>query len=347
MAAEAPPQTIVIGQGPVANAIAGKLASAGHNVLQVGLRGGSRADFAALVPPKQVWPLQPEAAVEAPEPARVADSIMMELGSDGLIHVSVDGQPSIVPAHIVIASSRAAARLMPQLNLKLPLRPVRCHVVMLKKAVSLAPVTYLPRGTIHALPEGGILYDGLIDPRQATFLAVPDLAVQSALEDWLARQGAEPAAAPEIATSATTPDFLPALGQWPELPQLWLGVGWHVYGPAVAGSLATKLAAMMDGEVNTDIEISRLEPARFHTGRWEKTERPAWLPEHAQPQLVGGLKEVTRADTVNTIDAPTVERGKNVQMIETPTVQRAGQPQINTRPAKGKAQVAQLGKKLV
>jgi hypothetical protein len=340
------PQTIVIGQGPVANAIAGKLAGAGHNVSQVGLRGGSRADFPAFTLPKQAWPLQPEAAVEAPAPARIADSVMMETGSDGLIHVSIDGQPSVVPAHIVIASSRAAARLLPQLNLKLPLRPVRCHVVMLKKPVGLEAVTYLARGAIHALPEGGILYDGLIDPRQATFLAEPDPAVQGALEDWLAKQGAEPAAAPEIMTSATTPDFLPAFGAWPELPQLWLSVGWHVYGPAVAGGMATKLAAMMGGEVNTDIEISRLDAARFHVGRWEKTERPAWLPERSQPQLVGGLKEVTRADTVNTIDTPTIERGKTVQMIDTPTVQRAGQGQINTRSSKGKAQVAQLGKKI-
>jgi hypothetical protein len=338
--------TIIIGQGPVANAIAGKLAGTGHNVLQVGLRGGSRADFPAFALPKQVWPLQPEAAIEAPVPALIADSVMMEMGSDGLIHVSIDGQPSVVPAHIVIASSRAAARLMPQLNLKLPLRPVRCHVVMLKRPVELEAVTYLSRGAIYALPEGGILYDGLIDPRQATFLAVSDLAVQGALEDWLARQGAEPAATPEIVTSAATPDFLPAFGPWPERPQLWLSVGWHVYGPAVAGSMAAKMAAMMAGEVNTDIEISRLDAARFHVGRWEKTGRPAWLPEHPQPQLVGGLKEITRADTVNTVETPTVERGKNVQMIETPTVQRAGQGQINTRSSRGKAQVAQLGKKL-
>jgi hypothetical protein len=61
---------------------------------------------------------------------------------------------------------------------------------------------------------------------------------------------------------------------------------------------------------------------------------------------VGGLKEITRADTVNTIDSPTIERGKNVQLSSGPVVQRAGQGQVNVRAAKGKATVAQLGKKI-
>lgn len=339
-------QTIVIGQGAVANAIAGQLAQAGHGVMQLALGGGTYPSLPAIIPPKQVWPLGAQPPIPTVAPPVFAGSLLLQLNPEGKLQLTIDAQPPVVPAHIVIASSRAAARLLPQVQLKLPLRPVRCHAVPLKQPASIDEVTNLSRGSIVNVPQNSsVFYDGLIDPRQATFQTTPDDAVKTALEQWLAKRGAEAAGVPAVIATATTPDFLPAFGNWQvdgnkQFSNLWLAVGWHMWGAAVAGSVAAKLLAMLGGDTNTDIDISRLAPTRFHTGNWQKSERPAWLPEHARPQLVGGPKDVTRADTVNTIDGPSVERGKNIQVNESPTTQRAGQ--ITSKAAKGKVQVHPL-----
>jgi len=325
----------------VATAIAAQLAQAGQVVMQIGLAGGNRVQLPVLTTPKQVWPGQVRPPLPSAPPALVAQDIALAVTPEGQLEVIIDDQAPLRPERLVIASARAAALLMPQLNVKLPLRPVRCHVVNLAGAGTPEPVTYLSRGSIFNLgAPAAILYDGLIDPRQATYLQMHDLAVQGALGAWLAKRGLEAAGVPQVVTTATTPDYLPAFGAWEGQPQLWLAVGWHVWGASVAGSMAAKLAEMMlKGEVVTDVDMSRLNPARFHTGNWQKTPRPAWLPEFSQPQLVGGLKDVTHADTVNTVNGPTVERAGTVKTADGPITQRA---QVQTRPAKPKVQTGGL-----
>ncbi|HEX2859592.1 MAG TPA: hypothetical protein VHP58_05305 [Alphaproteobacteria bacterium] len=339
-------QTVVIGHGVVANAIAGQLAQAGHAVTHVALAGGNHADLPSVLPPRQVWPLEAQPAVAPAAEPMFAETLQLSLNAAGQLQLAINGQPPVVPAHIIIASSRAAARLLPQVGLKLPLRPVRCHAVPLRLPAGIAETTHLSRGSIIFVPQNNsILYDGLIDPRQATFQQTADTAVQTALEQWLIKRNAAAGGPAAVLTTATTPDFLPAFGPWQvdgnkQFATLWLAVGWHMWGTGIAGSVAAKLLAMLGGDTNTDIDISRLNPTRFHTGNWQKAERPSWLPEHAQPQLVGGQKEVTRADTVNTVDSPNVERGKNIQVNEAPTMQRAGQ--ITSKNTKSKVQVSPL-----
>jgi hypothetical protein len=320
-------QAIVIGRNPMAAAIAARLAEGAYEVLRLGLEGPAPAALPLFnSAPAAVWPLPLQPAASSPQQPVLAADLKLERLADNRLRLTAGERLPETPDLLVIASARAAARLLPQLGLRLPLRPVRCHQLPLTPGAALDDTAHLPRGSIQSFgPPPAILYDGILDPRQATFATAPDTAVAEALNHWLGRRKATAAGPATALATATTPDFLPAFGPWPDLPGLWLAVGWHIWAATLAGSVARRLAAAVAGNPINEVEISRLTPARFQSGAWQPTPRPAWLPEGPQPQLVGGQKEVTRATTVNTVETPTVERMQNVQLTDAPTLQMAGE----------------------
>ena len=109
---------IVIGQTAMGAAMASALQGAGYRVTHLVPQGGT-TPFAltGLPAPKAIWPLpqvQDAPAANAPSPQRLAE-LRVELNAEGRIAVTLPTGGREVPDLLVVASSRAAAQLLPTL----------------------------------------------------------------------------------------------------------------------------------------------------------------------------------------------------------------------------------------
>lgn len=334
----------VLGHGPVAETIAAALMAAGWPVTHV-VPQPLPKPFALPLH----CPIPQLSKLNAAQPA-LAQPITVE-GTPTTIAphpestlpwlVELDTGARLEAAHVIIASSKLAGKLLGPLGISLPLRPARAHqltfpgITAEQFGESLA--THLGYGTIAAFahqtdagaPVLDVVYDGLADPTQATFHTEPDTRVAHAISSWLAKHRSHliPLPQAEISTwsLATTPDYMPIIGPWmgTQVPKgLHIVAGYAAWGPVLATGLAQVYINAL-GSQQWPAELAFTDPTRFAEGRASAALKPIWLIERDNPlyspafagnvRLLGG-KAMSFMNNVQLVGSGPPEYAHNVQM---------------------------------
>lgn len=234
-----------------------------------------------------------------------------------------------VQGRLVFTGTDSMQRLLSPLGLSLPMRPARGHIISLQlNAAAALPLILhrLQRGHLFLVPTGentlDLHYDAVNDPAQATANRQPSGPLVAALHQHV--QGLVPMLAGSkitnirTATHWLTPDFLPALGDWPGLEGLFLSVGWGGRKSAFAAGAAAKLVEMLVNPGATPFKT--LLPNRFGSGHWEAVKGPGSLlwaepTPAAQPQIIPSSKPEYMSN-VAMAESPNTQYANNVQQTE-------------------------------
>ncbi len=268
--------------------------------------------------------------------------------------LTLENGSTVQARHIIFTSARALRRVLPPLGLALPLRPARGHVMGLQTAQPHGlPLLLqrLERGHLFLVPtaprEVSLYYDGMNDPAQATFNINPNSQLISALQQHVARL--VPVLAGAVLTRCATlqewltPDFLPALGPWPGLPGVVVGVGWGGRATAYAAGAAHTLAEHV-ASGSMGINIQSLEPNRFASGMWQVVRQPGSLswqePTQNAPSMLSPKPEYMT--NVNMTEAPKAQYASKVQHIEKTIVESAARRAVVKTKERPKIQTASI-----
>lgn len=249
---------------------------------------------------------------------------------------------------IIVAAGAMTHLLLDTLELKLPLRPARQHLVTyhVREEVGFAMLTHrMRRGHVmmKRLREGPLMlaYDGLMDPMQATYSLQPDEGMMELLQVYLGGMVPALKTATEldtrVVTGAVTPDFRPVIGRWPGVRGLWVITGLGGRNYAYAAIIAQTIGQSLANE-NLLVNLTPFAPDRFELDRWPRFQRPPSLAWNEQATFSGKAKFAT---TVNTTGSGPAEFMNNVQMTGGKSVVQmggTGETRVRER-TKGKVQM--------
>lgn len=175
--------------------------------------------------------------------------------------------------HIVLCGSLSADQFIKQHQLKIPLRPARCHTVECSPTDTLPPqiVTYpLPEGDIYSRPSRSghhvVTYTGHFDQAQATSSRKVDEDAVTAMMTGMGHlfHGFRHAVVQDVKalTLAMTPDGAPYIGRVEALKGLYVvtGLGAHTYAYAAG---AAQIVADLIGGKDPAIDILPFSPDRY------------------------------------------------------------------------------------
>lgn len=219
--------------------------------LRSGLAGGLLVPGDAVVypPPVANWLLGAAAAAGA---RVIRDATVVAVAGDELATGSVrlaDGR-SIAGDAVVVATGTATPRLMPGV----PVRPRKGHLVITERAAGFVTHQLIELGYVkraHDVGTDSVAFN--VQPRATGQLLVGssrqvdvdsreiDPVILRQMLDRCVEFMPDLAAVPAIRTwtgfRAATPDGLPLVGPWPEMPGVWLATGHE--GLGITTSLAT------------------------------------------------------------------------------------------------------------
>ena len=254
--------------------------------------------------------------------------------------------------HIIFTSARALRRVLPPLGLALPLRPARGHVLVLQTPQPHGlplMLQRLHRGHIFIVPVSSkrvdIHYDAINDPAQSTLNMRTSQSLINALYQHVEFMIPSLSGAEVLGTTVSrfwlTPDFLPALGPWPGLPGVYVGVGWGGRGTALAAGAADILSQLvLTGE--TGVNIQSMAPNRFANGLWQVVKQPGSLTwQEPSIEIDTSLMSIKPEymENVNLVEAPKPQYATKVNQVEKTVVESAGRRAAPTMQAKSKPKV--------
>jgi glycine oxidase ThiO len=176
-------------------------------------------------------------------------------------HVAWTGEGTRHEGRMLVLASGAWGSAIPGLPRTLPVRPLRGQLLLLDQ-LPLTHVAYVaggylvPRGVtllVGATSEeagftNSVTGDGQMELLGIAQRAIPELASARVIEHWA---GLRP----------VTPDALPILGRDPDYPGLIYACGFSRNGILLAPWAATRLAALIAGEGDSD--LAPFTPSRF------------------------------------------------------------------------------------
>lgn len=225
--------------------------------------------------------------------------------------------------HIIITAGVFVSKLLNKLNISLPIRPARCHIL------HVTPNDIVPKQLIMARSALGhiymktnrhgrmmLTYDGLADAQQATYAITPNPATTM----WLQGEAARllPALANARIQEQTTvllsvsPDYLPCIGPLKDYPNISVGIAMGGRSFAFAAGTAKCLTALISGQ-DAPVDISPFTPNRFLESTWQKTRLPgnlasvnAFIPQ-PPPTINMVEKHIQRNDDAEIIQEMTAK----------------------------------------
>lgn len=261
--------------------------AAAEPYLRPGLAGGLLVPDDAVVypPPVAAWLL----AVAVAEGARVVrGTAVAALVDDGLPPGCVrlaDGQ-TVYGDAVVVAAGTATRRLVPGV----PLRPRKGHLVITDRVPGFVSHQLIELGYVKRAHDVGI--DSVafnVQPRATGQLLVGssrqvdddtrevDSAILRTMLDRCRAYMPGLATVPAIRTwtglRAATPDGLPLVGPWPELPGVWLATGHEGLGITTSLGTAELVARGLCGAA-TPLDPLPFLPARFSRSAFAAAEVP-------------------------------------------------------------------------
>ena len=244
--------------------------------LRLGLAGGLLVpdDGVVYPPPVAAWLL----AAAARDGARlIRDTTVVAVAGDGLAAGSVrlaDGR-TLPGDAVVVAAGTATPRLVPGA----PLRPRKGHLVITDRVPGFATHQLIELGYVkraHDVGTDSVAFN--VQPRSTGQLLVGssrqvdvdsrdiDRAILRQMLDRCREYMPDLAAVPAIRTwtgvRAATPDGLPLIGPWPELPGVWLATGHEGLGITTSLGTAELVAHGLCGTA-TPLDPLPFLPARF------------------------------------------------------------------------------------
>lgn len=187
----------------------------------------------------------------------------------------------------IITAGVHVGELLKKLDLNMPIRPARCHILHVtpNDKVPSELMTLRSRyGHIYMKTNRHgrmmLTYDGIADSNQATYTISPNVATSMWLQAEAARM-LPPLANAQVKEQTTvllsvTPDYLPCIGRVPKYKNLSVGIGMGGRSFALSGGVAQCLTdIIMQGEAGLDVSV--FSPGRFDSGDWKKVRLPSNL----------------------------------------------------------------------
>lgn len=287
--------------------------------------------------------LWPTSAYLVPSLPVLLQTALTNAGNVGILNLAPSaikfdktGQPEVQFAttrpinctHVVVAHEPTMHMLSMENELPLPMRPARGHVLTLQTSQphGLPMVLHrLTRGHVFFIPtkpnEIELHYDAINDPTQATLNTNPSPELVSALHQHaqMLFPSLHGSVLKQVRTIThwLTPDFMPALGLWGNLPSLAVGVGFGGRSAALAAAAASVLVSdILTSSANTSYAAFR--PERFATGTWQPVGRPGSLSWNDQAPGYGTGHEVatTYMDNVQLTGKAEAQYATKVNQVE-------------------------------
>ena len=202
----------------------------------------------------------------------VVEKVEMDAGR--ITKVVTDTGEECVAENYIIATGVWSGEFLKKINLSLPIRPARVHILQLIPTGSM-PNAILSSGekfgniVIKSQVNGRalVMYTASMDPAQATWSTDQD----PELIDWLRHQAGLMVTSLEhaqmrsvnVVTTAITPDKNPYIGQLEGVGNAYIAAGMNGKSYAYAAGAAKFLGALMRGEEHTfsDETVQALKPS--------------------------------------------------------------------------------------
>jgi|GEM_PF-7086857 len=285
-----------------------------------------------------------------------ADAAGIDVADPLRPRISLGNGEVLEASHVVLTGPAATAPLLKRMGLVLPLRPARGHVLRLvcKAAHGLPLVIHrLKRGHMFVIPQDDttvvLHYNAIADPSQATYGRRPSPELVKALQQHAAElipalRGATLERVDTV-THWLTPDYLPALGLWPGLDKIVVGMGFAGRDNGYAAGSARILMDILTQGKNP-MGMNAIAPNRFAGGAWKAVEGPGSLMwDNAQILAVdvamAGGAEASYMDKVTMVDPPAPRYASTVNQVEKTIMGGHKTMQVEqTRPGKSKIVMA-------
>ncbi|MDD9911878.1 MAG: FAD-binding oxidoreductase, partial [Alphaproteobacteria bacterium] len=261
--------------------------------------------------------------------------------------VKTDSKEVCIADTTIVSAGIFAGKLLSPLGIKIPLRPVRCHILEMVPNGEI-PVQVVVHGCekgfmrIRRTSSGKALvsYDGILDPEHSTY----SQDIDNDTVQWMRRKAGDILPALHNAslveartvTLASTADMVPCIGA-SSREGLLLAVGMNGKSYAYAAGTARILRSILEDEPYP-VNLSHMQPNRFESDTWSPIDMYQVLPTY-QPSAKEGDSEtdpsiqmaevqdveaadVKHAENVVTVEEGEAERGE-VQDVDAPEEQRA------------------------
>ncbi len=193
------------------------------------------------------------------------DAVDFILGQDRLRGVRTGGGETILADVLVACAGPWTARLLDLLGRRLPVEPIRGQIVRCRFARP--PLTHLvwgPLGYLVPRLNGEVLVGATME--RAGFDATPTLEGVATLCEAARRMAPGLMAAPFDRAWAglrpRLPDGLPAIGRFPDIPNLYVAAG-HYRNGILLGPLTGELVADLVLEKRPSVPLDPFSPGRF------------------------------------------------------------------------------------
>ena len=204
-----------------------------------------------------------------------SDEVDQFLVKEGKIcGVRTTGGDDCFAKHIVITAGVWSGRILTKGNMKLPIRPARCHLLQFTPSGHLPDKVFVLRGAIGdiyvkyvpVLGRAIVSYTGMMDQDQATWSTDIDPGaiemIQERLTHMLPALGQAHVAQSTVVSLAVTPDGLPFIGAVPDQPNVLVATGFHGKSFALAPGVAKVLTSLVKEE-DPEVDISPFSLDRF------------------------------------------------------------------------------------
>lgn len=207
-----------------------------------------------------------------------SDEVAQFLVYDGQIcGVKTHAGDECVADHVIMTAGVWTGKILERGNIKLPIRPARCHVLQFVPSGRLPESIFVLRGAVGdiyvkyvpSLGRAVVSYTGVMDPYQATWSIHPDQDAMDVLQERLTHMlpalSHAKLAETRVVSLAVTPDHLPFIGRIPGQKSLIIATGFHGKSFSLAPGVAHVLHAMVSSQT-PPVDIAPFALDRFRKG---------------------------------------------------------------------------------